>query len=101
MGVDGSVSSRAGQVLVLSVGDVKVRLRVAVLLSETKVDDVDLVASFADAHEEIVGLDIAVDEVARMDVLDAGDLCGCIYSALTASMRRADAPADLPVRARP
>ena len=32
------------------------------------------IASFADAHEEVVGLDLMMDEVAGMDVIDAGDL---------------------------
>ena len=71
--VDGSVASRARQVLVLTVRDVKVRLRVPVLLRQTKVDDVDLVAALADAHEEVVGLDVAVDEALSVDILDAGD----------------------------
>lgn len=73
MRVDGSIPSRAGQVLVLSVRDVEMGLRVAVFLGQTKVNDVDLVASLADAHEEVVGLDIAVDERLGMDVLDSGD----------------------------
>jgi hypothetical protein len=53
-----------------------VRLRVTVLLGESEVNDVDLVPTLADAHEEVVGLDVAVDEVAGMNVLDAGDLEG-------------------------
>lgn len=74
VGVDGGVTSRAGQVLVLSVRDVQVGLGVAVLFSQTKVDDIDLVASLSNTHEEVVWLDVAVDEVAGVDVLDAGDL---------------------------
>ena len=68
VGVDGSVASSAGQVLVLSVGDVKMCLRVTVLLGETEVDDIDLVSALADTHEEVVGFDIAVNKIARMDV---------------------------------
>ena len=73
MSVDGGIPSSAGKVLVLSVRNVEVRLRVAVLLGQAKVNYVDLVASLANAHEEIVGLDVAVDEGLGMDVLDAGD----------------------------
>ena len=73
MRVDGSIPSGAGQVLVLSVRDVEMGLWVAVFLGQTKVNDVDLVASLADAHEEVVGLDVAVDEGLGVDVLDAGD----------------------------
>ena len=73
MGVDGGVTSGTSQVLVLSVRDVEVGLGVPVLLGETEVDHVDLVAPLADTHEEVVGLDVAVDEALGVDVLDAAD----------------------------
>ena len=76
MGVDGGVTSSTSEVLVLPVGDVKMGLGVTVFLGKTKVNDVDLIAALADAHEEVVGLDVAVDEVAGVDVLDTGDLRG-------------------------
>lgn len=88
--VDRGVASGTGQVysisssyvssqcttltLVLPVGDVQMRLGVAVLLGETEINHVDLVAALADAHEEVVGLDVAVNEVTRVDVLDARNL---------------------------
>jgi hypothetical protein len=50
------------------------RLRVTELLGETEVNDVDLIATFAYAHQEVVGLYVTVDEVAGVDVLDTGDL---------------------------
>jgi hypothetical protein len=53
---------------------VQVGLRVPVLLGQTKIDHVDLVAALADTHEEVVGLDVAVDEVAGVNVLDSGEL---------------------------
>ena len=71
MGVDGRITSSTSEVLVLTVWDVEVRLRVAVLLGQTKVDDIDLVATLADAHQEVVWLDITVDERLCVDVLDA------------------------------
>jgi hypothetical protein len=100
MSVDGSVTSGSGQVyqtateqdtinpsipiprrnpsyrrtLVLPVGNVEVGLGVPVLLGQTEIDDVDLVATLADSHKEVVGFDIPVDEVSRVDVLDSGDL---------------------------
>ena len=52
----------------------EVGLGVPVLLRETEVNDVDLVAPLANTHEEVVWLDVAVNEVTRVDVLDAGDL---------------------------
>lgn len=48
-------------------------LGVTVLLGETKVDHIDLVAALADAHEEVVGLNIAVNERLGMDVLNSRD----------------------------
>jgi len=74
--VDGGVARGARQVLVLAVGDVLVRAGVPVLLGQPKVDDVHKVALLAQAHQEVVGLHVAVDEVLRVDVLDAADLGG-------------------------
>jgi len=71
--VDTGVTGGTSQVLVLSVRNVEVSLGIAVLLGQTKVDDIDLVAALANAHKEVVGLDIAVDEGLGVDVLDAGD----------------------------
>jgi hypothetical protein len=62
VGIDAGVSGSASQVLVLPVRDVEMGLRVTVLLGKTKVNHVDLVAALADAHKEVVRLDIAVDE---------------------------------------
>ncbi|KAJ8577597.1 hypothetical protein ON010_g1609 [Phytophthora cinnamomi] len=69
--VDGGVTRRAREVLVLTVGDVLVRLGVAVLLGQTEVDDVHDLGPLAQADEEVVRLDVAVDEVLRVAVLEA------------------------------
>ena len=74
VGVDGGVACGARQVLVLAVGDVLMCAGVAVLLGQAEVDDVDQVALLAQAHQEVVGLHVAVDEVLGVDVLDAADL---------------------------
>jgi hypothetical protein len=71
--VDTGVAGGTSQVLVLSVRNVEVRLGIAVLLGQTEIDNVDLVAALANAHEEVVGLDVTVDERLGVDVLDAGD----------------------------
>jgi len=73
VGVDRSVASGTSQVLVLAVRDVQVGLWVAEFLCETKVNNVDLVATFANAHQEVVGLDVTMNEVARVDILNARD----------------------------
>lgn len=74
MSVDGSVASRARQVLVLPVGDVLVRPGVAVLLGQAEVNDVDQVALFAETHQKVVGLHVSVDEVLGVDVFNSADL---------------------------
>ena len=74
MGIDGRVASGAGEILVFPVGDVKVRLGISELLRQSEVDDVDLVPTLADAHQEVIGLYVPVDEVAGVNVLDARDL---------------------------
>lgn len=69
--VDGRVARRARQVLVLPVRDVAVGARVPELLGQAKVDDVDEVTALAEAHQEVVRLDVSVDEVATVYVVDA------------------------------
>ena len=73
MCVDRSITGSTGQVLVLSVWDVKVRLWVTVLLGQTEINDIDLVTTLSNAHQEVVRLDITVDEGLGVDVLDTGD----------------------------
>lgn len=73
MSVDRGISGSAGQVLVLTVGDMEVSLGVSVLLGQTKVNYVDLVTSLSDTHQEVVGLNITVDERLGVYVLDARD----------------------------
>ena len=70
MGVDRGIASRSSQVLVLSVGNVEVSLGIPVFLGETEIDDVDLVTTLANAHQEVVRLDIAVNERFGVDVFD-------------------------------
>lgn len=77
MSVDRRVSRRTRQVLVLPIRNVQVRLGITVFLGETEVNHVDLVAALADTHEEIVGLDVAVDKVARVNVFDTRDELVC------------------------
>ena len=73
MSVDAGISSRPRQVLVLTVWDVEMGLRVAVFLGQTKVNHIDLVSAFPNPHQEVVRLDITMDERLGMDVLDSRD----------------------------
>lgn len=71
--VNARITGRSRQVLVLTVWDVKMRLGVTILLGQPKVDDVDLISTLSDAHQEIVRLDVTMNERLGMDVLDAGN----------------------------
>lgn len=78
MRVDAHVPRRSTQALPLSVGDVLLRLGVAVLLGHPKVDDVHNVGGLGagTSDEEVVGLDVAVDEVLLVDSLNSRELQG-------------------------
>lgn len=81
--VHGGVPGCTREVLVVPVGDVGALGAVA--LGQAEVDDLNAtarprhthiykVAPLAEAHEEVVGFHVAVDEVFVVDVLDAGQL---------------------------
>ena len=63
MRINRCVSRSASQVLVLFVGNVLVRLGVPVLLAQPEVDEMRYMRLSAQPHQEILGLDIAVDVV--------------------------------------
>jgi len=71
MSIDTGITCSTGKVLILTIWDVEVRLWVAVLLGQAEIDHVDLVATLADTHKEVVRLDVTMDEGLGMDVLDA------------------------------
>lgn len=73
MRVDASITGGSRQVLVLTVRDVEMGFRVTVLLGQTEVNHVDLVPTFSDAHQEIVGLNVTMDKGLGMNVFNAGD----------------------------
>lgn len=60
----------------LRIRDMRAGTRIAVLLRQTEVNDVHKVRRvlLRLRHDEVARLDIAMDEVARVDVLDARDL---------------------------
>ena len=71
MCVYGGVSRRAGQVLTITVGDVLARLRVTESLGQAEVNHVHVVLFLANANEEVVWFDVAVQEMTRVDELYA------------------------------
>lgn len=73
MGINGCIPRSTSQVFVLTVRDVEMSLRVTVLLGKTEINDIDLVTTFTNSHEEVVRLDITVDKRFGMNVLNTGD----------------------------
>lgn len=71
MCIDAGITGCAGQVLVLTIRNVKVCLWVSVFLGQAKIYDIDLIASLANAHQEVVWLDVSVDERFGVDVFDS------------------------------
>ena len=71
MGVDGGIARGSSQILAIAVRDMLASLRVAEPLGQSEVNNVYVVLLLANADEEIVGLDITMEEVPRMDKLDS------------------------------
>src|SRR5579862_8037276 len=71
--VDAGITSSSSQVLVFSIGNMEVSLWVAVLLSQAKVDYVDLITTLADSHQEVVWFDVAMDKGFGVDVFNTRD----------------------------
>lgn len=76
MCIDAHITSRPAQALSLSVRNVLFCLWIAVLLGHPKVDDVNEVCILRawTANKEVVGLDIAVDEVLLVNGLHSRNL---------------------------
>jgi hypothetical protein len=74
MSVDAGVTGRSCQVFVFPVRNMEMTLWVAVLLCQSEVDNINLVSTLANAHQKVVWLDIAMNEVLGMDIFDARDL---------------------------
>jgi len=66
MRVNTRVPCRARETLAIPVVYMQAGLGVAVPLGQTEVDHVNLVASFPQADEKVIGFDVAMDEVPRV-----------------------------------
>ena len=77
MGVYAGITSRARQILILTVWDMEVGFWITVLLCKTKVNDVDLISTLSDPHQEVVGLNVAVNEGLGVDVFNTRDELIC------------------------
>jgi hypothetical protein len=77
MRIQTDILRRTRQPLVLSVRDMHLGRWIVILFRQAEIDDIDLVPPFPDAHEEIVGLDVPVEDVAGVNVLGARDELVC------------------------
>jgi hypothetical protein len=50
---------------------VEASLWVSVSCCKAEIDNINLIVMVADTHENVGGFDVTVDEVARVDILDA------------------------------
>ena len=73
MSIDTGIAGGSRQVLVLAIRDMEMSLRVTILLGQAKIDDVHLIPTLSNAHQEVVGLNIPVDERLGMNVFNTGD----------------------------
>ena len=73
VGVNQGVAVSSHQILIFTIENMEMDFGISVLRCKTKVNN-NLVAMCANAYEKIVGLDVTVDEVMRMNILDAKDL---------------------------
>ena len=74
MAVNGGESSRSSETKVCATGDMLIRIGIPVLLRKTKINKVCHRGLGPNAHENVAGFEIPVDEVTRMNVLEATDL---------------------------
>lgn len=73
MRIDACIAGSSSQVLVLTVWDMEVGLGVTILLCQAKINNIDLISTLANAHQEIVRFDVAVDERLGVDIFNARD----------------------------
>lgn len=72
--MNGREDSRSGKARSLCIRDVLVCVGIPELLCQTEIDEVRYMGMPADTHDNVAWLKIAVEEVARVDVLQATDL---------------------------
>jgi hypothetical protein len=62
------ISCSSSQMSILAVGDVLLRPRVSILLSQAKVDQVDNIGAGTQTQEKVIGLDISMNVVAPVNL---------------------------------
>lgn len=76
MSINGGIASSASQVLILAIGNMLMCTGIPVLLGQAEINNVDQIAFLAKTHQKVVWFDVSVNEILRVDVLNATDLEG-------------------------
>jgi len=74
VGVERSIARRTNQIFVRLTRDMNEGDFIAISVCKPEVDDVDQMALVMSAYEKVIGFDVTVDVMSRMDVFDAGNL---------------------------
>ena len=69
--ITAGISRSASECLVVAIGDVLVCASVAILLCQTKVNDIHYVSLLSQAHQKVVWLHITMNEVFGVDILQS------------------------------
>ena len=74
MCINTGISCCASEILVFPVWYVLMRPCISILLGQTKVDDIDEISFFAEAHQKVVRLDITMNEIFAVDIFNSAYL---------------------------
>ena len=74
VGVERSIARRTNQIFVHLTRDMNEGDFVVISVCKPEVDDVDQMALAMSTYEKVIGFDLMVDVMSRMDVFDMGNL---------------------------
>jgi hypothetical protein len=74
VGVERGIACRTNQIFVRPTRDMNEGDFVAISVCKPEIDDIDQVALAMNAYEKVIGFDVTVDVVSRMDVFNTGNL---------------------------
>jgi hypothetical protein len=74
VGVDQSIVCHANQMFVCVIRDINEGNFIAISVCKPEIDDIDQMALTMSANEEVIGFDVTVDVMLRIDVFNMGNL---------------------------
>ena len=74
VGVERSIARRTNQIFVRLTRDMNEGDFVTISVCKPEIDDIDQMALMMSAYEKVIGFDVTVDVMSRMDVFDTGNL---------------------------